>query len=311
MKQCALRKGIVFMRQSTIFSFIMIMLAFISPFLATAGRPPRQHNRIVGGTVSMDNAWPWMLGLVKNQYSGPLCGAALIHPKWAITAAHCTEADKKSVVSADYYHVVSGIFDFDQNYQSHMHAIKRIISHPEYDSDTIDNDIALLELTSEISEIPILDIFSGDISNFSGIALGWGRISSQGSFSDQLREVSLPIVSFQRCVESTSYTVTKNMFCAGYPNGGKDACEGDSGGPFVIYNDHHWQLAGIVSWGEGCAEPGYYGFFTKVPNYYSFISSYVPLQDSFAQADINHDSKIDLQDVMIIFNYFSTDDPKE
>jgi secreted trypsin-like serine protease len=282
---------------------IIFALSVLMPDNSSAS----QTNRIVGGTVSIDNAWPWMLGLVENQYSGPLCGAALIHPKWAITAAHCTEAEKGGVVSADYFQVVSGIFDFVHDYQAHMHTIKRIISHPDYDSETIDNDIALLELTSEISGIPPLDIYTGDILNLSGIALGWGRISSNGSFSDQLREVTLPVVPFQTCVGSTHYIVTNNMFCAGYPYGGKDACEGDSGGPFVIYHDHHWQLAGIVSWGEGCAWPGRYGFFTNVPNYYSFISSCVPLQDIIAQEDVNHDSKIDLQDVLIIFNYLVKD----
>ena len=265
-----------------------------------------RQNKIVGGTVSQDNAWPWMLGLVENQYSGPLCGASLIHPRWAITAAHCMEDDSGGVVSADHFQIVSGIFDYTNNYESHMHAIKRIISHPDYDNDLIDNDIALLEMTSDIEGIPTLGIYTGDISNLSGMALGWGRISSNGSFSDQLREVSLPVVSFQTCVNSTQYIVTENMFCAGYQEGGKDACQGDSGGPFVIYDNGHWQLAGIVSWGDdGCANPGSYGFFTRVPNYYAFISHYVPLQSSYAQEDINHDGKMDLKDVMIIINYLS------
>jgi len=259
----------------------------------------------------MDNSWPWMLGLVENQYSGPLCGAALIHPRWAITAAHCLESDIGGVVSTDHFQVVSGVFDYSKEYQSRMHPIKRIISHHDYNSDTIDNDIALLEMTSEVTGIPPLDIYKGDISNITGTVLGWGRMASSGGFSDQLREVSLPVVSFQTCVNSTEYVVTENMFCAGYPEGGKDACDGDSGGPFVIYDNHHWQLAGIVSWGEGCAVPGYYGFFTRVPNYYSFISNYVPLQDSFVQGDINHDIKIDLQDVMILFDYLSKDFSKE
>jgi secreted trypsin-like serine protease len=303
----------IIMRQQAFFSFmLMLFIVFFFPYDLIADRASsKQLNRIVGGTVSMDNQWPWMLGLVTNKDSGPLCGAALIHPKWAITAAHCTEVKDGGVVSANYYHVVSGIFDFRQDYQAHMHAIKRVISHPDYNSVTIDNDIALLELTSEISGIPILDIYTGDISSLNGVALGWGRIASYGSFSDQLREVTMPVVPFQTCVESTRYTVTKNMFCAGYPKGGKDACEGDSGGPFVIYNDHHWQLAGIVSWGEDCAMPNKYGFYTKVPNYYSYILSYVPLHDSFSQADINHDCKIDLQDVMIVFDYISKDDSKE
>jgi len=287
------------MKYLTIFSCVIPLISLTLLPLALAANSSRQHNnRIVGGTVSLNNAWPWMLGIVENKYSGPFCGASLIHPKWAVTAAHCME----DIESANHIQIVSGISDFSIDYQDYMHPIKRIISHPNYDSYYIDNDIALLELTSEITGIPPLDIYSGDISNFTGIVLGWGRIYSYKKvFSDQLREVSLPVVSDQICIDSTEYSVTENMFCAGYPIGGKDACHGDSGGPFVIFDKYHWQLAGIVSWGDGCAEPGYYGFYTRVSNYFSFISNYVPLKDSFAREDINHDGRVNLKDVMILF----------
>ena len=62
--------------------------------------------------------------------------------------------------------------------------------------------------------------------------------------------------------------ITENMICAAVPGGGKDACQGDSGGPLVVEG----KLAGIVSWGDGCAEPLFPGVYSNVATLKSFIT---------------------------------------
>jgi trypsin len=60
---------------------------------------------------------------------------------------------------------------------------------------------------------------------------GWGTLQSGGSTPAVLQEAQVPIVTPQEC--KTSYgssKITDRMLCAGFSQGGTDACQGDSGG---------------------------------------------------------------------------------
>uniref|UniRef100_A0A3Q1EUP0 trypsin n=1 Tax=Acanthochromis polyacanthus TaxID=80966 RepID=A0A3Q1EUP0_9TELE len=90
----------------------------------------------------------------------------------------------------------------------------------------------------------------------------------------RLQEVNVPIVTNSDC--SNSYGgITDNMICAGLTEGGKDSCQGDSGGPLVSKNDSIWVLAGVVSFGNGCAEPNFPGVYARVSQYQSWINSFI------------------------------------
>jgi len=95
---------------------------------------------------------------------------------------------------------------------------------------------------------------------------------------DVLRQVVVPIISSDYC-RAMSYTydirLTDNMICAGYRQGGKDACSGDSGGPLVCRQGGRWWQHGVVSWGK----PGVCGL-PNEPGVYSSVVKYLPWIES-------------------------------
>ena len=83
-----------------------------------------------------------------------------------------------------------------------------------------------------------------------------------------LQEAQVPLVSRNTCQAAYSdishYTITKRMRCAGYPHGGIDACQGDSGGSLVCSRNGKWYMIGVVSWGLECGRKGRYGVYADL-----------------------------------------------
>ncbi|MCP4111136.1 MAG: serine protease [Desulfobacteraceae bacterium] len=265
------------------------------------GRKRKISARIVGGEEADPGAWPWITALVKahinSLFSGHYCGGTLIHSKWVLTAAHCTEITDCNYMTPEDVNVVLGVHDLKTDIGERV-KVKRIIRYPFYDCVSLDSDIALLELERSVS-YPAIQLASGE-NTFEGkvaIVMGWGSTTGRRGYAEKLQQVTVPIVSNRTCDEAfTSDEITDNMICAGYSKGGKDACQGDSGGPLIVQDNSAWKLAGIVSWGQGCAKPNYYGVYTRVSRYYDWIRYYVPV--NLIPGDFNGNGKLDLEDAI-------------
>ncbi|XP_010786167.1 prothrombin, partial [Notothenia coriiceps] len=243
--------------------------------------------RIVGGDDAEVASAPWQVMLYKRSPQELLCGASLISDQWILTAAHCILYPpwNKNFTASDIL-VRLGKHNraqFERGVEKIV-AIDEIIVHPKYNwKVNLNRDIALLHLRRPVvftDQIHPICLPSKKVaktlmtSGFKGRVTGWGNLKetwnpSARNLPKVLQQIHLPIVDPDICRASTSVKTTDNMFCAGFkPDDAVrgDACEGDSGGPFVMKYpaDNRWYQMGIVSWGEGCDRDGKYGFYTHL-----------------------------------------------
>ncbi|CAK9825177.1 Transmembrane protease serine 9 [Anthophora retusa] len=225
-------------------------------------------SQIVGGTEVNINQYPHQLSL---QTTGHICGASIISNKWAVTAGHCVG------LPANKYTLRAGNNDKNLGVP---YKIKKIIRHPNYNSKTVDYDVALLEIDGIISfNSNIKAVRLTNVEPSTGMmtdVTGWGALKEGGTASPRLMKVSLPVVSRSKCqniYNPLKMVITDRMICAGYSQGGKDSCQGDSGGPMTS----NGVLYGIVSWGYGCAHPSYPGVYSNVAKLRPWIKSIIPI----------------------------------
>jgi len=258
------------------------LLAIFCPNLAAA-ETPTISTRIVGGETSDSGEWPAIVSLKGKYTSKHFCGGTLIAQQWVLTAAHCVFDYQDLLVSSSDITATVGEYNLKSIPATPSTKIEQIFTHPDYDSITQANDIALLKLSTPLAKetVTMLDLQSTLESialQHPVTALGWGSTVATAdglpaSYPDILREVEVRLFTDQECTESLGKNYTKEMICAGVPEGGKDACQGDSGGPLMVMSNGGGQQIGIVSWGVGCASPEAPGVYTRLALYSDWINS--------------------------------------
>ena len=159
-------------------------------------------------------------------------------------------------------------------------SVSEIRQHPNYDPNTLANDICILKLSAAVSFTEYPNIKPACLpnknqlfSNWDSIVSGWGTVGSGSYLNSWLHEVNVTIYPDGDCGAMNGY-MTDDMLCAGLKAGGKDACQGDSGGPLVVADasrNYVNYIVGVVSWGFGCAAADALGIYAEVSHFHDWI----------------------------------------
>ncbi|XP_059351434.1 chymotrypsinogen A-like [Daphnia carinata] len=225
--------------------------------------------RIVNGQEAAANSWPFMVAFTTPDGTDVSCGGSLISETKILTVAHCFE--QLSMYQVSQMVVKLGMHKRRESAESPDDAqmtrrIGRLAIHKAFNAKTYYNDIAVVTMDTAVafskSISPVclapvngeLDVYAGETATI----MGWGTEALGGTSPANLKEATVTIITNEDC--RTTFTdpgaIPNHMLCASTTDA--DSCQHDGGGPLVVKTeDGLWTQAGIVSWGEGCADPAF------------------------------------------------------
>ncbi|KAH8024045.1 hypothetical protein HPB51_020803 [Rhipicephalus microplus] len=235
-----------------------------------------EHGVGAGGSVCCAASWCMVEGTAHIKISRQQCGGALVNHYYVVTAAHCVHHTPLRRIS-----VILGAYDIqDQRYQlsrAQAYSVLEKKIHPNFAfsaSQPDRFDVALLRLDRHVryqeNILPIcLPPRGWTFEGWRATVTGWGKTDSTLSNrygTRVLQKVEVPIITRSECehwhhIRGIRIRIHQEMMCAGYKEGRRDACVGDSGGPMMLNLNGRWTLVGITSAGFGCAQsfqPGIY-----------------------------------------------------
>lgn len=191
--------------------------------VAAHGGMVMAESRVVNGNSTNIEQFPWIVSM--QYYGSHRCGGSIITTSRILTAAHCTVNISPSSLS-----IRAGSTDSQTGGQ--LIAVARYTNHALYNPTTLENDISVMVLESPLNTEPatvsIIPLPMQGAAVSTGITAnvaGWGALCEKCPGITTLQYVGLPVLSNRDCNLMYGDAITAGMLCAGFIEGGRDACQ--------------------------------------------------------------------------------------
>uniref|UniRef100_A0A182SZI9 Peptidase S1 domain-containing protein n=1 Tax=Anopheles maculatus TaxID=74869 RepID=A0A182SZI9_9DIPT len=226
-------------------------------------RYARPSHRVTNGQEATPGQFPYQIALLSNFAGGTgLCGGSVLTNNYILTAAHCvlsgtTPATGGTAIIGAHNRNVE-----EPSQQRIAFSTAGIVAHPAYTPTNIRNDVAVVRLNSPIvfndrvqpARLPARSD-TRQFGGFTGTVSGFGRTSDASqATSPVVMFTSNPVMTNADCIASWNAVLIEPQNVCMHGEGGRSACNGDSGGPLAVQDGGSLQI-GIVSFGSaaGCS----------------------------------------------------------
>lgn len=281
----------------------LVAAILLSIFVTTSALAATPEPRIVNGTGAAQGEYPAQ-GFLRIDSDGngtfdSFCGGTLVGSRQFLTAAHCATDDIGLPLPVTAFRIRLGNIDRAPATPDEYLVTNNDVN-TAYNGDTFQNDSSMLTLDRFANYEPMRVVGDDEDALWtpgtSARIIGWGTLCSQTCGSSQLlQKADVPIVPDSRC--DADYPDPPNdfdpavMVCAAdavgtAPSDSHDTCQGDSGGPLLVADGGFFALAGITSWGTGCADPNFPGVYSRIGD--QPLNGWVHARTPEADFDFDH-----------------------